>query len=83
MQALLVAGGYLPGDDSTTTSVLTLTPGGETWTSLASLPKAVAQGQASILGGRVRLNGGSGRSEVMMEITKIDNNGSHHKIKSL
>ena len=66
MQALIVAGGYI------TSSVLTLLPGATSWTSFASLPLALhSHPQASIVGGRLRMIGGSGggvaRSEVMIE----------------
>ena len=67
MQALVVAGGLNPGY---TASVLTLLPGAEAWTPLASLPRPLAYAPASIVGGRLRLTGGldsssSSRSEVM------------------
>ena len=67
VQALLVvAGGGVSG---LTSSVLTLLPGAEDWTSLASLPRPLVYAQASILGGRLRMTGGrdgdSYRSEVM------------------
>ena len=53
-----------------TSSVLTLLPGAEDWTSLASLPRPLYAARASIVGGRLRLTGGregvvSYRSEVM------------------
>ena len=67
MQALLVAGG---SDGSNfLSSVLTLLPGAEDWTDLASLPRPLAYARASIVGGRLRVTGGYGggsfRSEVM------------------
>ena len=72
MQDFLVAGG---GDVSTgqiLSSVLTLLPGATAWTQLASLPTTLFDAQASIVGGRLRVNGGrddggSYRSEVMIE----------------
>ena len=49
-------------------SVLTLLPGAEEWTPLASLPRALLDARASIVGGRLRVtggwDGGSYRSEV-------------------
>ena len=63
----MVAGGYTSG--SSTSSVLTLLPGAEDWTNLASLPRPLDGAQASIVGGRLRVTGGrdhsSYRSEVM------------------
>jgi len=55
--ALVVAGGLNPGY---TASVLTLLPGAEAWTPLASLPRPLAYAPASIVGGRLRLTGGRG-----------------------
>ena len=71
MQAFIVVGGKDDGDNSIS-SVETLLPGATNWTSLtnASLPLAWAAAQASIIGGRLRVNGGYGvssyRSQVMM-----------------
>jgi len=65
--ALIVAGGY----DGTNrlSSVLTLLPGATAWTQLASLPRPLAGPRASIVGGKIRVNGGfdgdSYRSEVL------------------
>ena len=63
VQAFIVAGG-------STSSVVTLLHGATTWTPLASLPRTLAGARASIVGGRIRINGGydgSTRSEVMIE----------------
>ena len=73
-QAFVVAGGQ---DDGSTFlySVVTLLPGATTWTQLADLPRALTYARASVVGGRLRVNGGydggSGdleiwRSEVMI-----------------
>ena len=50
--------------------MLTLLPGAEDWTDLASLPRPLWGAQASIVGGRLRVTGGredrvSYRSEVI------------------
>ena len=51
--------------------MLTLLPGATAWTPIASLPRALVGARASIVGGRLRVNGGYGggsfRSEVMIE----------------
>ena len=57
VQALVVAGGQGNGS-SLLTSVLSLLPGTTTWTSLASLPRALDGVVASLVGGRIRLVGG-------------------------
>ena len=68
LQAYLVAGGFSSASSS---SVLTLLPGATAWTPIASLPRALVGARASIVGGRLRVNGGYGgdfyRSEVMIE----------------
>ena len=68
VQAFIVAGGYT---SDRTSSVVTLLHGATTWTPLASLPRGLAYARASIVGGRIRINGGydggSRRSEVMIE----------------
>ena len=68
VQAFVVAGGYTSDYSS---SVVTLLHGATTWTPLASLPRALWSARASIVGGRIRINGGwdggSQRSEVMIE----------------
>ena len=63
-----MAGGY--DGSNFLSSVLTLLPGAEDWTDLASLPRPLAYARASIVGGRLRVTGGrddgdSFRSEVM------------------
>ena len=68
VQAYIVAGGYT---SDFTSSVVTLLHGATAWTPLASLPRRLAWARASIVGGRIRINGGldggSSRSEVMIE----------------
>ena len=75
VQAFVVAGGYT---SDFTSSVVTLLHGATTWTPLASLPWRLRYARASIVGGRIRINGGwwdryiqggfgSLRSEVMIE----------------
>ena len=39
-------------------SVVTLLPGAEAWTPLSSLPRALSNARASIVGDRIRLTGG-------------------------
>ena len=73
MQAYLVAGGF--DGSNYLSSVLTLLPGATAWTPLASLPRprGLWGARASIVGGRLRVNGGRDggtlpfRSEVMIE----------------
>ena len=72
LQDFLVAGGW--DGSHRLSSVLTLLPGATAWTRLASLPRTLLGAQASIVGGRLRVNGGyeggfvaSYRSEVMIE----------------
>ena len=66
----MVAGGR-KSESSFLSSVLTLLPGAEAWTDLDSLPRPLYGARASIVGGRLRVNGGSDgdsyRSEVMIE----------------
>jgi len=62
-KAFIVAGG-LDGEYYLS-SVLTLLPGAQAWTSLASLPRSLWATRASTVGGKMRLTGGSGRSEVL------------------
>ena len=71
LQAFVVVGGE---GSSWLSSVVTLLPGATAWTRLASLPRAVSGARASIVGGRLRVNGGEdydqdydSRSEVMIE----------------
>ena len=69
LKALVVAGGW--DGNNWLSSVLSLLPGTTTWAPLASLPVALVDAQASIVGGRLRINGGVGgdsyRTEVMIE----------------
>ena len=70
LQAFIVVGGNRDGFGSLS-SVETFLPGAAAWTPLlASLPRVLYDAQASIVGGRLRVNGGNGggsyRSEVMM-----------------
>ena len=55
VQAFIVAGGYTSG---LTSSVVTLLHGATAWTPLASLPRGFSSPRASIVGGRIRINGG-------------------------
>ena len=68
VQAFIVAGGWTSDH---TSSVVTLLHGATAWTPLASLPRRLSSARASIVGGRIRINGGydggSRRSEVMIE----------------
>ena len=58
MQAFVIAGG---GEMSSVfSSVITLLPGATAWTPLASLPRALMFAQASIVRGKIRINGGLG-----------------------
>ena len=58
LQALVVAGGY-NYDWVQISSVLTLLlPDATAWTPLASLPRTLIYAQASIVGGKLRVNGG-------------------------
>ena len=70
LQAFVVAGGREDGFNYLS-SVLTLLPGAPAWTPLASLPRALSGARASIVGGKMRVTGGSDggtyRSEVMIE----------------
>ena len=69
VQAFVVAGGFTPS--GRTSSVVTLLHGATAWTPLASLPRTLDSARASIVGGRIRINGGydggSRSSEVMIE----------------
>ena len=51
-----MAGGF--DGSNILTSVLTLLPGAEDWTDLASLPRPLGGARASIVGGRLRMTGG-------------------------
>ena len=71
LQALVVAGGR-DDDGNYLSSVLTLPPDATAWTPLAFLPRGLWGAQASIVGRRLRVNGGqdgpgSSRYEVMIE----------------
>ena len=65
LQALVIVGG------KSLSSMYTLLPDATDWTPLAPLPRTLEAPQASIVGGRLRVNGGfdeaSVRSEVMIE----------------
>ena len=63
-QAFIVAGGH--DGSNVLSSVLTLLPGASSWTPLASLPRSLYGARASIVGGKMRLTGGSSRSEVII-----------------
>ena len=70
LKALVVAGG-VDGGDLLSSSLMLLT-GSTNWTSLASLPRALGWLHGSIVGGKLRVIGGSDtrkgspRPEVMM-----------------
>ena len=64
VQEYIVAGGYI---GSYTDSVLSLLPGASSWTTLASLPRTVYQGRASVVGGNMRVAGGIGRNQVRIQ----------------
>ena len=70
VQEYIVAGGHdgcamgAHAAGSDTDSVLSLLPGASSWTTLASLPRTVYQGRASLVGGNMRLAGGNGRNQV-------------------
>ena len=69
LQAFVVAGGREYGFNYLS-SVLTLLPGAPAWTPLASLPRALSEARASVVGGKMRVTGGyeggARRSEVMI-----------------
>ena len=68
-QAFIVAGGFIERG-SYLSSVLTLLPGAQAWTPLASLPRSLRAARALTVGGKMRLTGGydgySRRSEVIV-----------------
>ena len=65
LQEYIVAGG---SDGSVhLDSVLSLLPGASSWTTLASLPHPAYQGRASLVGGNMRLAGGSTRDQVRID----------------
>ena len=74
LQDFIVAGGR-DGDglNNRLSSVLTLVPGATAWIQLASLPRPLIGARASVVGGRLRVNGGRdngaflGISEVMID----------------
>ena len=69
-QAFIVAGGR--DGSNFLSSVLTLLPGAQAWTSLAALPRSLSGVRASVVGGKIRVIGGheegsfSYRSEVII-----------------
>ena len=67
MQAFVVAGGY-KFTGIYYSSVMTLLPGADAWTLLASLPKAMYGARASIVRGRLRLTGGFDGSSFFSEV---------------
>jgi len=69
-KAFIVAGGSGSDGSIDLSSVLTLLPGAQAWTPLASLPRPLSGVRASIVAGKIRMNGGlddgfSVRSEVL------------------
>ena len=67
LQALVVAGGWNDRFDDLS-SVLTLIPGAWAWTPLASLPRLLYKAQASIVGGKLMVNGGYVKGEARSEV---------------
>ena len=66
----MVAGGYSEdGFKNELSSVLTLLPGAEEWTPLASLTRALIYARASIVGGRLRVTGGYSGGSYRSEVT--------------
>ena len=63
----MVAGGF--NGYNYLSSVLTLLPGAEAWTLLASLPRGLASARASIVGGRLRVTGGYDDDSYRSEVT--------------
>jgi len=66
-KAFIVAGG---ANGNYFSSVLTLLPGAQAWTPLASLPRprGLAQPRASIVGGKIRVTGGWDASSVRSDV---------------
>ena len=67
LQAFVVSGGS--DGSNLLSSVLTLLPGAEAWTPLASLPRTLFGAQASIVGGRLRVTGGYSGGSYRSEVT--------------
>ena len=65
----MVAGGEAEDGSDYLSSVLTLLPGAAAWTPLASLPRALYDARASIVGGRLRVTGGYGGGSYRSEVT--------------
>jgi len=49
-------------------SVLTLLPGAQAWTPLASLPRILTQAKASVVGGKIRVTGGWDASSLRSDV---------------
>jgi len=65
-KAFIVAGGW--NGSNYLSSVLTLLPGAQAWTPLASLPRSLSGARASIVGGKMRLTGGYDGSSDISEV---------------
>ena len=63
LQEFIVAGGSIPSYSRTDT-VLSLLPGATSWTSIASLPLRLWSPRASVVGGKMRVVGGSEDGEL-------------------
>ena len=68
-QALVVVGGW--NEFGASSSVLTLTPGAEAWTPLASLPRPLTLAKASIVGSMLRVTAGYDMSRFRTEVGTI------------
>ena len=66
-QAFIVAGGN--DGSERLSSVLTLLPGAQAWTPLASLPRPLIGAGVSIVGGKMRLSGGNDGSSFRSEVS--------------
>jgi len=66
-KAFIVAGGLGDGYKRLS-SVLTLLPGAQAWTPIASLPRSFYLARASIVGGKMRLTGGDNGPSIRSEV---------------
>ena len=74
LQAFIIAGGHVSGS-SYSTSALTLLPGASSWTAISSLPQALFEAAASIVGGKMRVAGGREDNSVYRaEVTSVMQN---------
>ena len=70
-QAFVVAGGN-DATENLFSSVFTLIRGATSWTTLASLPRALQQPKASVVGGMLRLIGGFDGSFFRSEVFPVN-----------